>query len=108
MPQRIKIEVMRALIQQGAFSITDHALTEGFKDGITVEDMIGVVMKGKIIERYPERHRCLVYGRNADGLPVHVVVEFRSKLTVEIITTYIPHRDQWINIQSPVQSAARP
>jgi len=96
MPQRIKIEVMRALIQQGAFSITDHALTEGFKDGITVEDMIGVVMKGKIIERYPERHRCLVYGRNADGLPVHVVVEFRSKLTVEIITTYIPHRDQWI------------
>ena len=52
MPQRIKIEVMRALIQQGAFSITDHALTEGFKDGITVEDMIGVVMKGQIIERY--------------------------------------------------------
>ena len=107
MPQRIKIEVMRALIQQGAFSITDHALTEGFKDGITVEDMIGVVMKGKIIERYPERYRCLVFGRNADGLPVHVVVEFRSKRTVEIITTYIPHRDQWIK-GSPVQSAARP
>jgi len=106
MPQRIKIEVMRALIQQGAFSITDHALTEGFKDGITVEDMIGVVMKGKIIERYPERHRCLVFGRNADGFPIHVVVEFRSKHTVEIITTYVPHRDRWIK-ESPVPSVAR-
>src|SRR6266571_1494214 len=96
MPPRIKIEEMRALIQQGAYSITDHALTEGFKDGITVGDMIGVVMKGKIIERYPERHRCLVFGRDVDGLPIHVVVEFRSKQTVDIITTYIPHRDQWI------------
>jgi uncharacterized protein DUF4258 len=96
MPQRIKIEEIRVLIQQGAFSLTDHAFTEGFKDGITVGEMIGVVMKGKIIERYLKRHRCLVFGRNADGLPIHVVVEFRSKQTVQIITTYIPHRDQWI------------
>ncbi len=96
MLQRIKIEDMRALIQQGAFSVTDHALTEGLKDGITVGDMIGAVMRGQIIERYPKRHRCLVFGRNADGLPVHVVVELRSKQTVEIITTYIPRRDQWI------------
>jgi len=95
-PQKIKIGEIRELIQKNAFSITDHALTEGFKDGITVGDMIGVVMKGKIIEHYPDRHRCLVFGRNVDGFPVHVVVEFRSKQTVEIITTYVPHRDQWI------------
>jgi hypothetical protein len=96
MPQRIKIEEIRALIQQGMFSITDHAFTEGFKDGTTVGDMISVVMTGKIIERYPKRHRCLVFGRNADGLPIHVVVELRSKQTVDIVTTYIPQRDQWI------------
>ncbi len=95
MPKKIKIEDLRILIQQGTFFFTDHALTEGFKDGITVGDMIGVVMKGKIIERYPKRHRCLVFGQNANGLPVHVVLEFRSKQTVEIITTYIPHRNQW-------------
>jgi uncharacterized protein DUF4258 len=96
MPKKIKIEEIRAFIQKSAFSITDHALTEGFKDGITVGDMIGVLMKGKIIERYPERHRCLVFGLSADRLPIHVVVEFRLMQTVEIITTYVPHRDQWI------------
>ena len=99
MPQKAKIEEIRALIQQGSFSVTDHAITEGFKDGITVSDMVSVVMRGKIIERYPRRHRCLVFGRSADGLPVHVVVEFRPWRTVDIVTTYIPERDRWIKGQ---------
>ena len=95
----MEIEEIRALIQGGAFAVTDHALTEGFKDGITVVDMIRVVQTGKIIERYPKRHRCLVFGRDADGLPVHVVVEFRPGQTVDIVTTYVPKRDQWIKGQ---------
>ena len=95
----MEIEEIRALIQRGAFAVTNHALTEGFEDGITVADMIRVVQTGRIIERYPRRHRCLVFGRKADGLPVHVVVEFRPGQTVDIVTTYIPKRDQWIKGQ---------
>ena len=99
MPQKAKIERIRALIQQGSFSVTDHAITEGFKDGIAVSDMVNVVMRGKIIEHYPRRHRCLVFGRSANGLPIHIVVEFRPAQTVEIITTYIPQRERWIKGQ---------
>ena len=95
----MEIAEIRALIQMGAFSVTDHAITEGFKDGITVADMVRVVKTGKIIERYPKRYRCLVFGWNADGLPVHVVVEFRPGQTVDIVTTYVPKRDQWIKGQ---------
>ena len=95
----MEIEEIRALIQEGAFSVTNHALTEGFRDGITVADMIRVVQTGKIIERYPKRKRCLVYGRSENGLPIHVVVEFRSGQTVDLVTTYIPKRDQWIKGQ---------
>jgi hypothetical protein len=72
---------------------------EGFKDGSTVADMMRAVMTGRIIERYPKRQRCLMSGRTADGLPVHVVVEFPSEQGVDFVTTYIPQRDQWINGQ---------
>lgn len=95
----MEIEEIRALVEKGAYWVTDHALLEGFKEGIDVADMLRVVRTGKIIERYPVRHRCLMYGRNADGIPVHVVIDFRAKRAIEIITTYIPQRDQWIRSQ---------
>ena len=99
MTQWATIENIRACVQKGTFSVTDHAITEGFHDGITVADMVNVLRTGKIIERYPKRSRCLVYGRKPDGLPIHVVVEFQPEYTVEIITTYIPRRDLWIKGQ---------
>ncbi len=102
----MEIEEIRALMQKGAFAVTDHALTEGFKDGITVADMMRVVQTGRIIERYPKRQRCLVFGRNASGLPIHVVVEFRAGQTVDIVTTYIPQRNRWI--KSRVRKRRKP
>jgi hypothetical protein len=95
----MEIDAIRAAIQKGRFFVTDHALTEGFKDGISVADMLDVIRTGAIIERYPERHRCLIYGCNADAIPIHVVVDFRAKKFVDIVTTYIPQRDQWIRSQ---------
>ncbi|MDH4079077.1 MAG: DUF4258 domain-containing protein [Nitrospira sp.] len=95
----MEIDAIRAAIQKGRFFVTDHALTEGFKDGINVADMLDVIRTGAIIERYPERHRCLIYGCNADAIPIHVVVDFRAKKFVDIVTTYIPQRDQWIRSQ---------
>jgi len=93
------LDEIRARIERGSFSVTDHALTEGFKDGITVADMIRAVQMGKIIELYPERHRCLIFGRTVNGIPIHVVIDFRSRHTVDIVTTYIPGKDQWIKGQ---------
>ncbi len=95
----MQLEEIRACVTQGAFWVTDHAITEGFKDGITVADMVRAVETGKIIERYPEGHRCLVFGRNDHGLPVHVVIDFSGKSFVDIITAYVPQRDQWIRDQ---------
>ena len=72
----MEIDAIRASIRKGSFFVTDHALTEGFKDGISVADIRHVIQTGKIIERYPGRRRCLVYGHNAAAIPVHVVVDF--------------------------------
>ena len=95
----MEIDTIRTSIRKGKFFVTDHALTEGFKDGITVADMLHVVQTGKIIERYPGRKRYLIYGRNADAIPVHVVIDFSDGQSVDIVTTYVPQRDQWIKNQ---------
>lgn len=95
----MEIGGVRLFIQKGNFFVTDHALTEGFKDGISVADMLHVIQTGKIIERCLERRRCLIYGRNADGIPVHVVVDLSARQSVDIVTTYIPQKDQWIKGQ---------
>ena len=95
----MKIEDIRACIRRGAYFVTDHAITEGFKEGISVADMLEVIEKGRVIERYPERDRCLVHGRRSDGLPIHVVIDFAPRSSVEIVTTYIPQRQQWIKDQ---------
>ena len=62
----MEMEEIRACLRRGAFFVTDHALLEGFKEGITAADMIRVLETGKIIERYTKRHRCLVFGQRAD------------------------------------------
>mgnify|MGYP001581853293 FL=1 len=95
----MEIDAIRASIRKGNFFVTDHALTEGFKDGISVANMLHVIQTGKIIERYPGRKRCLIYGHNADAIPIHVVIDFSAGLSVDIVTTYVPQRDQWIKSQ---------
>ncbi|MDH5669753.1 MAG: DUF4258 domain-containing protein [Nitrospira sp.] len=95
----MEIDAIRTSVLKGNFFVTDHAITEGFKDGISVGDMLHVIRTGKIIERYVERKRCLIYGRNADAIPVHVVVDCRESRFIDIVTTYVPQRDQWIKNQ---------
>jgi hypothetical protein len=95
----MEIDQIRRLIRRGRFAVIDHAVTEGLKDGITVADMLQTICNGKIIERYPERDRCLISGSSASGLPIHVVIDFSARYMVDIITTYIPQGDQWIKSQ---------
>ena len=95
----MEIDAIRTCIGMGNFFVTDHALVEGFKDGISVADMLHAIQTGKVIERYPVRQRCLVYGRSADAVPIHVVVDFAIERFLDIVTTYIPQRDQWIKGQ---------
>ena len=54
------IDEIKAKIKTGRFTVTDHALIESFKDGITMSDIIYCLDHGKIIEKYPHRKRCLI------------------------------------------------
>ena len=59
----IDIEQIRTRIRQGNLTVSPHALIEARKDGIspkTAQLLEEVALYGKIIENYPERHRCLI------------------------------------------------
>lgn len=72
-----------------------HALTEAFKDGLTIDELKAAVMKGEPIEDYGTRVLLLAY-TTPDRIPYHVVVEyFSGDLVATVVTTYIPDTDHW-------------
>ena len=93
------IEEVRRKIKIGHFSVTDHALTESFKDEVTIDDILYCVNQGRIIEEYPTRKRCLIYGKLVEKVPLHVVIDYSYEEEINIVTVYIPDSREWINFQ---------
>ncbi len=94
----MNIEIIRAKVRAKEYFIYDHAFTEAFKDGLSMMDVCYVLQNGEIIEDYPERQRCLVYGKSLDGMPIHVVLDY-IRPELEIVTTYIPDKREWIDFR---------
>jgi hypothetical protein len=94
----VDIETIRAKIRAKQYLVYDHAITEAFKDGLSLSDVLHALLVGEIIEEYPERRRCLVYGNSPDGMPVHVAVDY-ARSEIEIVTTYVPDSREWIRFR---------
>ena len=72
-----------------------HALTEAFKDGLTVDELRTAVLEGEVIEDYDTRVLLLAFTL-PDRIPYHVVVEYYSgDPMTTIVTTYIPDTTHW-------------
>ncbi len=64
---------------------------------ITGQDVRRVVMRGEIIEDYPEDvrgHSCLLHGIDLEGRPIHVVCSPKPEF-LAIITAYTPEPSEW-------------
>lgn len=64
---------------------------------ITSEDVRRVVLRGEVIEDYPEDvrgHSCLLIGVDLEGRPVHVVCSPKPDF-LAIITAYTPDPNEW-------------
>lgn len=73
-----------------------HARTEAEKDGLDELDMREALMCGRVVEDYaPERRRLLVAGSNADGIPIHLVVDYSRPDHLRIVTVYVPDRNRF-------------
>jgi Domain of unknown function (DUF4258) len=72
-----------------------HALTEAFKDGLTVDELKTAVLKGEVIEDYDTRALLLAFTA-PDRIPYHVVLEYYpGDPMATVVTTYIPDTAHW-------------
>jgi hypothetical protein len=72
-----------------------HALTEAFKDGLTVEELRTAVLTGEAIEDYGARSLLLAF-TEPERIPYHVVLEYvPGEVVVTVVTTYIPDTTHW-------------
>jgi hypothetical protein len=93
------INLVRQYIEAERYEFYRHALTEAKKDGIEPEDVVYVLLTGKVIEEYPERGRLLIYGTMVNKLPLHVVCDLSDEDVMYIPTVYIPSKEAWIRYQ---------
>ena len=64
---------------------------------INVQEVRRVVLRGEIVEDYPEDprgHSCLMLGTGEAGRKIHVVCAPRGEY-LAIITAYLPETDEW-------------
>ena len=72
-----------------------HALTEAFKDGLTIEELRTAVLTGEAIEDYGSRLLLLAFTA-PERIPYHVVVEYvPGEAVATVVTTYIPDTTLW-------------
>ncbi len=93
----ISIENIRNFVQNERYEFYSHAITEAKKDGVEPEDVVYVLFTGKIIEKYPNRLRVLIYGTMLNGLPFHVICDYLDENVMYIPTVYIPSNEEWTN-----------
>jgi hypothetical protein len=99
MPRQRNIDLIREYVEGDRYEFYRHALTEARKDGAEPEDVVYVLLTGKVIEEYPKRERILVYGRMKNKVPLHVVCDFSDEDVMYIPTVYIPSKRDWTKYQ---------
>lgn len=81
--------------------ITDHADEEAQADGLLINEIFFSVLKGEIIEDYPDDKpypSCLIYGKNFEQEPIHSVWAYNSENQwAVLITVYRPDPKRWID-----------
>jgi hypothetical protein len=105
----MKLEQIQSLVRKGQYFFYTHALTEAKKDGVEPEDVVGVILSGKVIEEYPDRKRVLLWGEMANKLPLHVVCDYSAATVIVIPTAYIPSSREWVKfrIRKPLPKGKR-
>ena len=96
----LEIVWIKQSVTSNEYEVTAHADKERQLDKITIDELESVLLKGEIIENYPDNPRgssCLVLGYGREGCPVHVVCGQGLSGKLRIITVYVPTLPKWIN-----------
>jgi hypothetical protein len=94
----ISVELIRESIRSNQYEMSYHTERERGVEKITNAEIEEVLLKGEIIEDYPDDLRgpsCLVLGWIRRKVPLHIVCGLSPSGWLRIITLYIPLEDKW-------------
>jgi hypothetical protein len=89
-------------IEADQFEFSKHAVNQGILRRTKVQEVREAVANGEIIEEYPEDKywpSYLIYGKTAEGRPLHVRCSHPSRPLVKIVTLYKPDPARWIDFR---------
>ncbi len=95
------IEDIRRLVIEERYEITVHARERMAEREVSTEDLISLIIKGEIIENYPDDFpfpSALILGY-ISGAAFHVVVSKGSNL-VKVVTVYRADEEIWLNYRT--------
>ncbi len=97
--KKISINWLRLKVRQDEYEFSSHADREREADKISILEVEEAVLRGEIIEDYPDDPRgpsCLVLGYGDEGYPIHIVCGKTASGKMRIVTVYIPSLPKWI------------
>ena len=97
----MNISFIKEKVRNGEYDLSIHAHNERQAEEITIEEIEKVLLKGAIIEKYPNDPRgasCLVAGITFTK-PLHVVCGKRGKRLL-VVTVYRPKQPVWIDYKT--------
>lgn len=89
-------------VRKGLYEYSQHAVDQSVVCMISTKEVREAIEYGKIIEDYPDDKygpSCLVYGKTAQGRPIHIHCSHPSRTLIKIITVYEPDAALWINFE---------
>jgi hypothetical protein len=96
------IDDLRRKIETDQFELSRHAVDQSILRHIGLRELREAIANGEIIEEYPEDKywpSYLIYGRTAEGRPLHVQCSHPSRPLVKIVTLYEPDPARWIDFK---------
>lgn len=93
-------ERIRELIASGDVRISEHGYDEMVQDELFVNDILGGVNEGIVVEDYPSYHKgpcVLVLQKDENLSPIHVVwgIPKGSSAPAVLVTAYRPNPAEW-------------
>ncbi len=93
------IERIRAPVRGGAYLVKRDVILHAIKEGFNRDDVVAVILSGRISEEYPERERVLICGPTSLSsitvIYLHVVCEYSDPNYVQVVTAYTPDELSW-------------
>ncbi len=96
------VDEIRQKLETDRFEFFKHAVDQSIRRRIGVQEMLEAIANGEIIEEYPNDKywpSYLIYGKTAEGRPLHVQCSHPSRPLVKIVTLYERDPTRWTDFR---------